>query len=219
MTLKLAVLISGRGSNLMAVQHAIATGNCRATIALVVSDRASAAGLAFATERGIPTAIVSIKEYPDRASWDHALTERVAACEPDVVVTAGFMKLVSPAFLARFGGRVINIHPALLPLFPGTHAVEQALAAGVRLSGCTVHLVDSGVDSGPIIAQTAVAVLPGDDAEQLHARIQRAEHQLLPSVLDAVARGVIAISPKLHVQRLADELGQLSSPPLRAGNS
>lgn len=136
---------------------------------------------------------VASKDFPDRAVWDVALTEAVAAYDPDLVVSAGFMKLLGPAFLDRFGGRIINTHPALLPAFPGAHGVRDALAYGVRVTGSTVHLVDAGVDTGPILAQEAVAVLPGDDEATLHERIKVVERRLLAEVVAAVAtRGIVS---------------------------
>ena len=173
MALKLAVLISGRGSNLAAILHAIAAGRCAARVALVLSDRADAQGLALAREHGIASQVVRLQDQPDRAAWDRALAECAAEAEPDLVVLAGFMRLLGPAFLARFPQRVINVHPALLPLFPGKAGPAEAIAAGMRVSGCSVHVVDGGVDTGPIIAQAVVPIVPGDDAGRLHARIQR----------------------------------------------
>lgn len=195
MTLKLAVLVSGKGGNLTAIARAIDSGHCDARIEAVISDRASAAALAFARDRGIATAVVSPREHATRDEWDAALTARIAQSEPDLVVLAGFMRLVGSAFLARFERRVINVHPALLPLFPGTTGPEQAIAAGVRISGCTVHLVDSGVDTGPIIAQAAVRVLAQDTPQTLHERIARAEHMLFPRVIDAIAKRRITLDP------------------------
>jgi phosphoribosylglycinamide formyltransferase-1 len=142
---------------------------------------------------GIPVFRVSLREHPDRAAWDRALTEAVAAFEPDLVVTAGFMKILGPAFLDRFGGRIINTHPALLPSFPGAHAVPDALAYGVKVTGSTVHLVDGGVDTGPVLAQEAVPVLEDDDVASLHERIKVVERRLLAEVVAAVAtRGVVS---------------------------
>jgi phosphoribosylglycinamide formyltransferase-1 len=214
MPCRLAVLISGRGSNLAAIQHAIDEGRCDASIALVVSDRPSAQGLTFAAERGLRTGVVKLGDYPTREAWDDALTQRVAEAEPQLVVTAGFMKILGAAFLARFSPRIINTHPALLPLFPGTDGPGLAIAAGVRLSGCTVHVVDGGVDSGPILAQGAVPVLPGDTRESLHERILRVEHRLLPQVIDAIAKQTITLEPQVRIHSGADERAQLYSLPL-----
>ncbi len=194
--MKLAVLVSGAGSNLRAIASAIDAGSCAAAIVLVASDKEGAPALGFAGERGIPTAVVKPKDYPDRAAWDVALAERVAASSPDLVVLAGFMRIVGAPILARFPHRIVNVHPALLPSFPGTDGPAQAILKGVRIAGCTVHLVDAGVDTGPILAQAAVPVLPGDDAHALHARIQVHEHRLLPAVIDAIARGAIVVGER-----------------------
>jgi len=191
----LVVLVSGRGSNLHAIAEAIDAGACHARIAAVISDRGPdrCEALGWATARGITTATVSPKVHPDRAAWDAALAEEVATHAPGLVVLAGFMKIVGPAFLQRFGGRTLNVHPSLLPAFPGLRAPEQAIAAGVRISGCTVHLVDAGVDTGPILAQAAVPVRPDDDAARLHARIQRHEHRLLPRVVHWLGTGELSL--------------------------
>jgi phosphoribosylglycinamide formyltransferase-1 len=187
--LSLAVFVSGRGSNLQALSAAIERGTCAAEIAGVISDRASAPALTFAAERSIATRVVSPQDFADRAAWDAALAAASAAFEPGLVVLAGFMRLLGPSVLARFPGRIVNVHPALLPAFPGKDGPAQAVAAKVALSGCTVHVVDAGVDTGPILAQAAVPVLPTDDAALLHARIQVAEHRLLPMVVNAIALG------------------------------
>jgi phosphoribosylglycinamide formyltransferase-1 len=151
-------------------------------ICLVVADRA-ADGLARAQRAGIATAVVTPADHPDRDAWNRALAAVVAAHEPDWVVSAGFMRILGEGFLDQFPQRVINSHPALLPAFPGAHAVRDALAYAVKVTGCTVHLVDAGVDTGPIIAQRAVEVEPGDDEQSLHERIKAVEWQLLPQVV------------------------------------
>lgn len=194
--LKLAVLASGRGSNLRAIAQAIDEGRCHAEIVAVLSDKPDAPALAFAAERRIPTAVVPPKAHASRELWDAALAERVASHEPGLVVLAGFMRIVGAAMLARFPHRIVNVHPALLPSFPGAHGARDAIAKGVRISGCTVHVVDAGVDTGPILAQAAVPVLPADDEASLQARIQRCEHRLLPRVIDAVARGQIVLGDR-----------------------
>ncbi|GLZ43263.1 phosphoribosylglycinamide formyltransferase [Actinokineospora sp. NBRC 105648] len=159
-----------------------------ARVVAVGADRTGIEGLARAERAGLPGFAVRVRAHPDRAAWDAALTEAVAAHRPDLVVSAGFMKILGPAFLARFGGRVINTHPALLPAFPGAHAVSDALAHGVQVTGSTVHLVDGGVDTGPIIAQQAVAVAAGDDEAGLHERIKAVERRLLVDVVARMAR-------------------------------
>lgn len=195
MTLPIVVLVSGYGSNLRAVHQAIAQGNCDAQILAVVSDRKRAAALEFAASQGLPTACVPLRAYPDRAAWDAALTDVVARFEPAVVVAAGFMRILGSTFVSRFEHRTINVHPALLPLFPGLEAPAQAITARVPISGCTVHLVDQGVDTGPILAQAVVRVAPSDTADALHTRIQVAEHRLLPRVIAAVAAGHLQLGP------------------------
>ncbi|WP_051175557.1 phosphoribosylglycinamide formyltransferase [Nocardia exalbida] len=186
------VLASGTGSLLRALLDATAAPGYPAKVVAVAVDRLCAA-TTHADAVGIPHFRVALKDFPDRAAWDVELTETVAAHQPDLVVSAGFMKLLGPAFLDRFGGRIINTHPALLPAFPGAHGVRDALAYGARVTGCTVHLVDEGVDTGPILAQEAVPVLPGDDEATLHERIKVVERRLLAEVVAAVAtRGIVS---------------------------
>jgi phosphoribosylglycinamide formyltransferase-1 len=218
MPLRLAVLISGRGTTLDAIERAIEAGRCDAQVACVVSDRASALGLTAAAERGRRCAVVPLRDYTSRSDWDAALTQRVAEAEPDLVVTAGFMRLLGPAFLARFSPHVINVHPALLPLFPGTQGPALAIAAGVRVSGCSVHVVDGGMDTGPILAQAAVRVLPDDTAETLHARIHLREHELLPRVIHAIARREIQLAPTVRVRSAPDDGAYLISPLFEPGD-
>ncbi len=194
--MKIVVLVSGRGSNLRALCRAIDEGRCAARIAAVISDRHSAEALSFAKERGLAIEVVRPKDYADREAWDAALAPVVAAHAPELVVLAGFMRIVGSAMLARFPYRIVNVHPALLPSFPGTDGPSQAIEKGARISGCTVHLVDAGIDTGPILAQGAVPVLPTDDAASLHARIQVVEHRLLPFVVDAIAKGLIVPGSK-----------------------
>lgn len=143
---------------------------------------------------------VGLKDFSDREAWNVALTEAVDAHKPDLVVLAGFMKILGPAFMERFGGRLINTHPALLPSFPGAHGVRDALAYGVKVTGCTVHLVDAGVDTGPILAQETVAVVPGDDEDTLQERIKVVERRLLAEVIAAVAtRGIVSDGRKAEI--------------------
>lgn len=186
---RLVVLASGTGSLLESLLKS-AVGDYPARVVAVGSDRVCPA-LDIAAAASIPTFSVRVGEYPDRAAWDTAITEATAAHQPDLVVSAGFMKILGAAFLSRFPGRVVNTHPALLPSFPGAHAVADALAYGVRVTGCTVHLVDGGTDTGPILAQRAVPVLDGDDEATLHERIKVIERELLVEVLATLAtRGV-----------------------------
>lgn len=165
-------------------------GEYPASIVAVGVDRDCAA-VDIAAAASVPAYTVRLRDYPDRESWDLAITEATAGYEPDLIVSAGFMKILGPHFLSRFMGRIINTHPALLPAFPGAHAVADALAYGVKVTGCSVHLVDAGTDTGPVLAQEAVAVLDGDDEATLHERIKVVERRLLVEVLAAVAvRGV-----------------------------
>lgn len=180
MPASVAVMISGTGTLL---QSLIDDPQREYQICVVAADRA-AAGLVRAQAAGIPTAIVSPADHGDRAAWSAALADRIAAFRPDWIVSAGFMRILDAAFLDRFPQRVVNSHPALLPAFPGAHAVADALAYGVKVTGCTVHLVDAGVDTGPIIAQRVVPVEPGDDEDSLHERIKNVEWQLLPEVVN-----------------------------------
>jgi phosphoribosylglycinamide formyltransferase 1 len=215
--LPLVVLISGTGSNLAAILQAIDARRCAAEVRAVISDRASAKGLELARQRTIPTAVVALKEFADRERWNEALAQAIAEHEPALIVLAGFMRVVNATVIDRFPNRIINVHPALLPLFPGHDAPTQAVRAGVRVSGCTVHVVDSGVDTGPIIAQAVVPVLPDDDDDSLHRRIQIQEHRLLPAVIDGIAHGHIELLPKVRVAaRCFDEGAMLASPALLA---
>lgn len=185
---RVVVLLSGSGTLCQALLDAAAAGTLSARVVAVGADRDGAAGLARAEAAGIATFVERLAAYPDREGWDAGLTRAVAVHEPDLVVTAGFMRLLGPAFLGRFGGRVLNSHPALSPSFAGAHAVADALAYGVRVTGATLFLVDSGVDTGPIVAQRAVEVLPGDDEDALHERIKTCERAMLVDVVGRMAR-------------------------------
>ena len=165
---RLVVLVSGSGTNLQALIDAVADPAYGAEIVAVGADRNGIAGLDRAEKAGLPTFVHRVKDFPDRAAWDGALTASVAAHRPDLVVTAGFMKILGPEFIAAFAGRIVNTHPALLPAFPGAHGVTDALAYGVKVTGCTVHLVDAGVDTGPIIAQGVVEVVDADHADYVN---------------------------------------------------
>jgi len=186
---RVVVLVSGTGSLCAALLAATDDPGYPAEVVAVGADR-DAEGLAHARRRGVPTFVCRLADHPDRAAWDRALSDAIAAREPDLVVSAGFMKIVGPAVLDRFEGRLVNTHPALLPAFPGAHAVRDALAAGAEVTGATVHLVDAGVDTGPVLAQREVPVLPGDDETRLHERIKTAERELL---VETVARLVPAV--------------------------
>lgn len=186
---RVVVLASGTGSLLNALLQA-AGGDYPARVVAVGVDRDCRAAK-IAADAGIPSYTVRLGDHPDRDAWDRSIADATEAHKPDLIVSAGFMKILGPQFLSRFPGRVINTHPALLPAFPGAHAVPDALAYGVKVTGCTVHVVDSGVDTGPILAQQAVEVADGDDEETLHERIKVAERRLLVDVLAALStRGV-----------------------------
>ncbi|MBM3359113.1 MAG: phosphoribosylglycinamide formyltransferase [Betaproteobacteria bacterium] len=175
----LVILISGRGSNMEAILDA----KLPARVAAVVSNSPDAPGLAIAARRGIPTAVVDHRRHGDRAAFDAALAAEIEKHAPDLVALAGFMRILGPEFVARYAGRLMNIHPSLLPSFPGLHTHRRALEAGVRIHGCTVHFVNPGLDDGPIIVQAAVPVFPGDTEEALAARVLREEHRVYPQAV------------------------------------
>lgn len=177
--LRVVVLLSGSGSLFQALVDACADGELDAEVVGVISDRADAQGLERARRHGIPATVHPLARGADRAVWDAGLADLVAGFQPDLVASAGFMKLLGPAFLARFRGRTINTHPALLPSFPGMHGPRDALAAGVKVAGATVFMVDDGVDTGRILLQGAVDVLDDDDVDSLHERIKVVERRLL----------------------------------------
>jgi phosphoribosylglycinamide formyltransferase 1 len=182
------VLVSGAGTNLQALLDACADVSFGARVAAVGADRDGIAGLRRAEAAGIATFTRPVGEFPSRLDWDLAMTAACASFEPDLVISAGFMKLVGTDFLARFGGRFINTHPALLPSFPGMHGIRDALAYGVKLTGCTVFMVDAGTDSGPVIAQAAVPVEDDDDEASLHERVKVAERALLVQTVGRMVR-------------------------------
>ncbi|MCE7005969.1 phosphoribosylglycinamide formyltransferase [Kibdelosporangium philippinense] len=182
------MLVSGSGTLLQALLDETRDETYPIEVVAVGADRTDIEGLARAERAGVPTFVERVRDHADRSTWDQALAKTVAAYEPDLVVSAGFMKILGSAFLTQFAGRVINTHPALLPAFPGAHAVEDAVAYGVKVTGCTVHLVDTGVDTGPILAQEAVPVESGDDVAGLHERIKTVERRLLVDVLARLVR-------------------------------
>jgi phosphoribosylglycinamide formyltransferase-1 len=190
----IGVLASGSGTNLQALIEAAARGELGpARIAVVGANIAGCGALERADHAGIPTFVLDHKAFASREGFDAALVESLRQRDVELVVLAGFMRLLTPVFLGAFPLRVVNIHPALLPMFPGTHAQRQAFQYGVKVSGCTVHFVDAGTDSGPIIAQAAVPVLDTDDEESLRARILAEEHRLLPAAVRALAEGRITV--------------------------
>ena len=182
------MLVSGAGTNLQALLDACASDGYGAQVVAVGADRDGIAALARAEAADIPTFTLRVRDFPSREDWDRALTAACAGFAPDLIVLAGFMKLVGAEFLASFGGRVINTHPALLPSFPGMHGVRDTLEYGAKVSGCTVFLVDAGTDSGPVIAQAAVPVHDDDDEAALHERIKVAERVLLVDTVGRLVR-------------------------------
>lgn len=188
MRARLVVLVSGAGTNLQALLDACADPGYGAQVVAVGADRPGAAALHRADQAGVPTFVHRVADYPDRGEWDRALTASCAGAQPDLIVLAGFMKLVGKYFLDTFGGRVINTHPALLPAFPGMHGVRDALEHGVKLTGCTVFLVDAGTDTGPVLAQATVPVLDDDDEATLHERVKVTERRLLVETVGRMVR-------------------------------
>ena len=185
------VLVSGSGTNLQALLDEIGERGAvgyGAEVVAVGADREAIEGLKRAGRAGLSTYVCRLRDHPERAEWDRALAEATAAHDPDLVISAGFMRVVGEEFLARFGGRFVNTHPALLPSFPGAHGVRDALAYGAKVTGCTVHFVDDGVDTGPVIAQSAVEVREEDDESALHERIKEVERRLLVEVVGRLAR-------------------------------
>lgn len=213
--MNIAVLASGRGSNLQSLIDAVEAGRIRGTIVLVVSDVAGAYALERAARHGIESRVLVPKEFPDRAGFEEELVRVLRSRSVDLVCLAGFMRILGPTVVRNFAGRILNIHPALLPAFPGLHAQRQALAYGVKISGCTVHFVDEGVDTGPIIIQAAVPVLPGDTEETLSARILEQEHRIYPLAVQAFAEGKLKIAARtvcFPVQEIERGGGHLLSP-------
>ena len=191
---RITVLISGRGSNLGALLHAMAAGTLGGAVTTVIANRGEAGGLDLARAQDIPVAVVDHRHYPSREAFDLALALAVDASRPDLIVLAGFMRVLTDAFVQRYRGRLINIHPSLLPAYPGLHTHRRALADGVKIHGCTVHFVTPTVDVGPIIAQSAVAVGQDDDEATLAARVLRAEHALLPAVVRWYCAGRLVVA-------------------------
>lgn len=193
--MNLGVLVSGSGSNLQAILDAAASGRLDATIRVVISNKPGAPALDRAARAGVPIATLSHRDYPSREAFDAAVVERLRESSVEWVVLAGFMRLLTRTLLDAFPHRIVNIHPALLPAFPGVDAQQQAFDYGVKITGCTVHLVDEGTDTGPIIAQRAVPILNGDDIQALRHRILEQEHELFVEVLQAIAEGRLVVEP------------------------
>jgi phosphoribosylglycinamide formyltransferase-1 len=190
---RVGILISGRGSNMMALVEAARAADYPAEIVAIISSRPDAAGLVWAQERGLPARAIDHKAFPSREAFDEAVHKALTEAGVELVALAGFMRIQSAGFVARWQGRQLNIHPSLLPLFKGLDPHKQALDAGVKLSGCTVHFVTEEMDSGPIVAQAAVPVVTGDTPQSLAARLLRAEHKLYPQALALVAAGRVTI--------------------------
>jgi phosphoribosylglycinamide formyltransferase-1 len=214
MTLRLGVLVSGSGTNLQAILDAVASGHLDAEVRVVISNVASARGLERARRAGVPAVALDHKRYDSREAFDTAVVDILRAHGVDHVVLAGFMRLLTRVLLSAFPLRVINIHPGLLPAFPGVHAQKQALDYGVRVAGCTVHLVDLGTDTGPVLAQAVVPVFDDDDEAALTKRILAKEHELLPAVLQWFAEGRVHIEtppgggrPRVRVQGVRTHRG------------
>lgn len=189
MPARIVLLASGSGTLLQSVIDAVGSGELAVDIAAVGSDVAGAQALVRAERAGIATFVENPADFADRASWNEALLARLHQLGPDWVVCAGFMRILGPSVVDAYAGRIVNTHPALLPSFPGAHGVRDALAYGVKVTGCTVHLVDHGVDTGPILAQEAVEVLPGDDEASLHERIKTVERRLLVTTVAGLTGG------------------------------
>ena len=196
MTARLVVLVSGSGTNLQALLDACDDPSYGARVVAVGADREDIEGLARAERAGVPTFVRQVGQFTSREHWDRALADTVAGFEPDLVVLAGFMKLVGAEFLERFGGRVVNTHPALSPAFPGMRGPADALAYGVKVTGCTLFVVDAGVDTGPIVAQQAVPVEDDDTVETLHERIKVAERRMLVDAVGRMARDGFTINDR-----------------------
>ena len=202
---KIGVLCSGRGSNLASIIDAIERGEIRAEIAVVIADKADAYALERAREKGIPAVAVVYRDYAERADFERALLTELHAHGVTLVVLAGFMRILSPVFVHAYTGRILNIHPALLPSFPGAHAHRDVLAYGVKVSGCTVHFVDEGMDSGPIILQASVPVQEGDTEETLAARVLAQEHRIFPEAIKLYVEGRLRTDGrKVHILPAAE---------------
>jgi len=194
---RLVVLISGTGSNLAALLAAQRDPAYPARVVGVISDRAGAGGLDIARAAGVPTAVVAPGDFPDRDAWNVGLAEAIAVFGPDLVVSAGFMRILGEPVLGRWPDRVVNTHPALLPSFPGAHAVRDALAYGAKVTGSTLHVVDAGTDTGPVIAQVAVEILPGEDESALHERIKVAERVMLVEWVGRIVAGGLRVEGRV----------------------
>ncbi len=206
----LAVLVSGSGSNLQAIIDASERGDIPARVGVVVSNKADAYGLVRARKHGIPAEVVDHRAFGNREEFDARLVEVIRSYRADLVCLAGFMRVVTPVFLRAFPQRILNIHPALLPSFPGTHGPRQALQYGVRFSGCTVHFLDEGVDTGPVIVQAVVPVYEDDTEDALAGRILKEEHRIYPMAIRLCLEGKLAISGRRVIVRGTDRIPDFS---------
>lgn len=211
---KIVILISGRGSNMEAIVRAQIPG---AEVSAVIANRPDAEGLAFAVDQGIVTQVVDHKAYPSREAFDAALADAIDAHRPDLVVLAGFMRVLTDAFVTRYAGRLFNIHPSLLPSFPGLHTHRKALEAGVRVHGATVHFVTPTLDCGPVVIQAAVPVLPGDDEAALARRVLEQEHRIYPQAVRWFVDGRLTLTDgRVLVQGERAQPGGWTVPPVEA---
>ena len=210
---RFVILISGYGSNMQAIVQACQAGRCAGEVVAVLASRAQAAGVVWAEAEGIATSVVPHTDFASREAFDEALTQKIDSYAPDYVLLAGFMRILTPAFVAHYTGRLINIHPSLLPAFPGLHTHAQALAKGVQTHGCTVHFVTPALDHGPIIAQGAVPVLVGDTPESLAARVLSVEHQVYPMVAAWLAEGRVHLLADQRIEVDGIENRLFSSEP------
>lgn len=213
--LKLGVLISGRGSNLQSIIDHIEAGKIPAKIEVVISDKKDAYGLERAKKHGIEALFIDPKAYPSREEFEKAVGDELEKRKVELICLAGFMRILSPYFVNRFKNRIINIHPALLPSFPGLHGQKQAVDHAVKIAGCTVHFVDEGVDSGPIIIQAAVPVFDDDDEDTLAARILKCEHKIYPMAIKLIAEGRVSVKGrKVTIKGTKRKEWEVFNPPL-----
>ncbi len=209
----IVILISGRGSNMESLLAAVAAGTLPVRVAAVLSNRPDAAGLQSAAAQGVPTRVVDHKQFADRAAFDAAMSEAIDAFTPDLVVLAGFMRILSEGFVRRYEGRLMNIHPSLLPAFPGLHTHRKALDEGVRVHGCTVHFVTPTLDHGPVVVQAAVPVLDDDDEAALAARVLAQEHRVYPQAVRWFAEGRLRlVGQRVLLDAPQDAAGALIAP-------
>jgi phosphoribosylglycinamide formyltransferase 1 len=216
MPLSLAVLISGSGSNLQSIIDKVEAGVLDAQIRLVISNKDGVYGLERARRHDIPQLVIAHRDYPDRESFDRRMIEAIRDAGADTVAMAGFMRMVTPVFLNAFPGRVLNIHPALLPSFPGTHGQADANAHGVKISGCTVHFVDEHMDNGPVIIQAAVRAMAGENPQDLGERILVLEHRIYPQALQWLAQGRLSVKGRQVFVRDVGEPATLAAQPIEA---